>query len=307
MAEPRRLLISFSGGETSGYLAQWAMRSLAPAYDEVAVVFANTGQENEETLRFVEKCDRWFGLGVVWVETVVHHGKRVGCTHRVVDFVTASRHGEPFEEVIRKYGIPNKAYPHCTRDLKNQPITSYVRSLGWARGSYDTVLGIRADEVDRVSPTAKKRRLLYPLVADHPMTKPDINAWWEGQPFRLRLKGYEGNCRWCWKKSLRKHLTLVMEHPDWYEFPERMEQKYPTAGHNVDGTPRVFFREGRDTWDLIATAIGNEFIPAGDDARIYPDQELDAPGGGCTESCEAFIDDYEDEQDPDDFDLEFGT
>lgn len=296
MSEPRRLLISFSGGETSGYMTQWILANWQDRYDEIIVVFANTGQENEETLRFVEKCDRHFGLGVVWVEGVTHHGKRKGNTHRVVDFVRASRNGDVFEEMVKKYGIPNRSYIHCTRELKENPITSYARSLGWQKGSYDTAVGIRVDEVDRVSPVAAKKRLVYPLVSDHPTTKPEINAWWQEQPFRLRLKGYEGNCKWCYKKSRRKHLTLAMEHPEWFRFPDYLEQTYGTAGHNEDGTPRVFFRGNCSTWDLIGEAIGTEFEPASDDAQVYPDAdpELDAPGGGCSESCEAFGGDDED-------------
>jgi hypothetical protein len=34
------------------------------------VVFANTGQEREETLEFVKQCDDHFGFGTVWIEGV---------------------------------------------------------------------------------------------------------------------------------------------------------------------------------------------------------------------------------------------
>ena len=287
MEDPSRLFISFSGGETSGFMAQWCLKHWADKYDEVVCLFANTGQENEETLYFVAKCDQAFGLNVVWVEGEVHHGKRKGNTHRVVDFATASRNGEPFEQTIQKYGIPNQAYPHCTRELKMNPMLSYLRSIGWKTGTYDTVVGIRADEIDRASPDRKKKRLLYPLISDVPMTKPDINEWWAKQPFRLQLKGYEGNCKWCWKKSFRKHFTLLSEHPDWYDFPERMEKQYPTNGHNVDGNPRTFFRGNRSVADLRKMAETETWEPASDDSRTGQlTLKLDEPGGGCSESCE---------------------
>jgi hypothetical protein len=120
------------------------------------------------------------------------------------------------------------------------------------------------------------------------MTKPRINRWWDEQPFRLNLKGYEGNCKWCWKKSLRKHLTLITEHPEWYKFPERMEREHGLSGYNEDGTPRVFFRKGMSVQDIRRIAKEGGWTPATDDARDYTDQmdlELDV-GGGCTESCE---------------------
>ena len=282
-----RLFISFSGGETSGYMAQWCLQNWRDRYDEIVCIFANTGEENEQTLYFADRCDREFGLNLVWVEAVPQEG-RTASGHHVVDFVTASRNGEPFETMIEKYGIPNQAYPHCTRELKLNAMTSYLRSIGWELGSYDTAIGIRVDEFDRISPRRKEFRLLYPLVHPHPMTKPRINAWWAAQPWRLELKGYQGNCKWCWKKSLRKHLTMLTENPEWYDFPERMERQHGLSGHNIDGTPRTFFRNHLSTADLRKLAAGGGFQKAEDDAQVYIDQldlDLDA-SAGCSESCE---------------------
>lgn len=289
----KRLFISFSGGETSGFMSQWLMRNKAHEYDEVLCLFANTGQENEETLYFVDRCNREFGLNVIWLEADVYHGEKKGTGHKVVDFVSASRNGEPFEEVIKKYGLPNQAYPHCTRELKLAPMKSYLRSIGWEAGTYDTAIGIRVDEVDRISPKHRELRLIYPLVSDCPMRKPQINEWWEKQTWRLELKGYQGNCKWCWKKTLRKHLTMLDENPEWYEFPDRMEKTYGLAGHNIDGNPRTMFRKNMTVDDMREIAAKGGWQPAEDDARVYVDQlELDLDtGGGCTESCEV---DWED-------------
>ena len=288
----KKLFISFSGGETSAFMAQWLLKNKAHEYDDVVTLFANTGQENEETLRFVQQCDEAFGLNVVWLEADVQ-GDRIGTKHRIVDFDSASRHGEPFEAVIQKYGIPNQAYPHCTRELKLASML-YIASLEWVKGEYDTAVGIRVDEIDRIAADAKQRRLIYPLITDIEMTKPRINAWWQKQSFRLHLKGYQGNCKWCWKKSMRKHLTILNETPEYYDFPERMEEQHGRAGHNVDGNKRVFFRKNMSTKKLRMIASDGGFTPAEDDAQVYEDQmslgfDLDAPGGGCDgESCEPF-------------------
>ena len=63
----KNLLVSFSGGETSGFMAQWIKNHLDDVYDEIVFVFANTGLENEQTLEFVQKCDEHFKLNVQWV------------------------------------------------------------------------------------------------------------------------------------------------------------------------------------------------------------------------------------------------
>lgn len=269
----QRLAVSFSGGKTSAYMAKRLKDEYSQAY-EMAFIFANTGEENEETLIFVDRCDREWQLNLIWVEAEVHHDKRLGSTHRLVNFTTASRKGEPFKEVIKKYGIPNKAYPHCTRELKLNPMESYFRSLGWT--DYLRAVGIRIDEPKRLG---TKRGIVYPLAHWFSTTKVEINDWWEEQPFTLNLPEHRGNCKWCWKKSLSKHIRIAQETPEVFDFPARMERDYGLAGHNEDGRPRTFFREHRSTRDIITLA---QLLNA---PKITNDPDENS---GCSESCEAF-------------------
>jgi len=280
-----KLFISFSGGETSAYMTKFLLENVADMYEKVIVLFANTGQENEETLEFVDRCDKEFGFNVVWVEAVVDHKPRKGTKHRIVDFNSADRSGYVFEEMIKKYGIPNQSWPHCTRELKLQPMTSYLRSIGWKKGTYDIAIGIRSDEMDRMTPTYKQNNIMYPLISVNPMTKPDINTFWKDQKFRLQLKGYQGNCKWCWKKSFRKHFTIMGENPEFYEFPMRMEEQHAKAGYNEGGeNERVFFRKNTSTQQLIELRDITDWKPADDDSVVYNDY-LDATAG-CSDSCE---------------------
>jgi len=288
----KRLKISFSGGETSAYMLIWAKYNLFHKYDEVVVTFANTSQENEQTLEFVDRVSKHWEIPVVWLEAVVHHNERKGSTHKIVTFETASRDGQIFEEVIKKYGIPNPDFQPCNRELKVNPMHSYCRSIGWQKGTYHTAIGIRADEIDRINPNYRDNHLIYPLAFDHPISKPLINEFWQKQAFRLQLKGYEGNCKWCWKKSLRKHLTLITEHPEWYDFPERMEEQYGYSGarHEGDTKPRVFFRQYQSVKDLRELSKKGGFTPSDDDSVVYPEPDLfgfDLDSTfGCSESCE---------------------
>lgn len=100
------LFVSFSGGRTSAYMCWWLLNNKADKFNFI-FVFANTGQEHEKTLEFVDKVDKWLGLNLVWLEAVVHEGELTGSTHKIVNYETASRTGQPFEDVIKKYGIPN--------------------------------------------------------------------------------------------------------------------------------------------------------------------------------------------------------
>lgn len=73
MSSPYRVegpaCISFSGGRTSGYM----LRQIVDAYGgalptSIIPVFANTGKEREETLRFVHNFTAVWGIPVRWVE-----------------------------------------------------------------------------------------------------------------------------------------------------------------------------------------------------------------------------------------------
>ena len=288
-----RISISFSGGKTSAYMTKMLLDHfrMHEPWREIVVTFANTGQEHEETLKFVDRCDKAFGFGVVWLEAEVTHGKRVATGHRVVDFDTASRKGEPFEEVIKKYGIPNKMYNHCTRETKLAPMISYYNSIGWKHGEYSIAIGIRADEIDRVSAKTMSKGGFYPC-ADAGVTKDDVRDWWLKQDFNLNIPEQLGNCTWCWKKSLRKLMTLTQSHPEIFDFPRRMEIEHAFSGgeRRDKGVrdARIFFRENNSTETLFAkAALG--FTPFEDDMFIPFDDELDV-GGACGDSCEIYSD-----------------
>jgi len=276
-----QLCITVSGGETSAYQALKISNSEKFEGFDKAYVFANTGWEREETLGFVHLLETKYNLPIVWVEAVVHHGVRKGCTHKIVNYETASRNGEPFKEVCAKYGLPNKHFFHCTRELKENPIKSYLRSIGWK--GWHTAIGIRSDEMDRVSPTYKEQRKLYPLAFTWPTTKPEINSFWQSQESRLGLKEHEGNCKGCYKKNDRKHARLMKEDMDIYRFTMELEVNYahikPKAGERV----RNMFRHDLNTQQYIEYC--SKLKPwEKDNSTDYAEDET-----GCQEHCEAFV------------------
>lgn len=272
-----KLAVSFSGGRTSGKMAHKLKQEYADRF-ELLFVFANTGLEDPRTLEFVNRCDREWGLSAVWLESEVHPGRK-SCTHRVVSFETAARDGRPFEAMVKKYGIPCKPFPHCTRELKSNPIKSYLKSIGW--GDCKMAIGIRADEQGRLK---SDERFVYPLAHWFPMTKSEINDWWAEQPFDLGLQDYEGNCTTCWKKSTRKLVRIAKERPEAFDFMARMETGYPRVGAEFrkDATARnrTFFRGHLSASDILELAGGAEVSPVDDD----PDAN-----SGCSESCEAWV------------------
>jgi hypothetical protein len=283
-----RLAISFSGGRTSAYMTKLLLDAAKGTGVEPVVIFANTGQEHPATLRFVRSCDEEFGFNTVWLEADVDPERGRGTSFEVVEYETAARNGEPFEAVIAKYGIPNQNFPHCTRETKERPITAYLRSLGWRAGSYKIAIGIRADESDRQSPSARERGIIYPLIRAG-IRKSDVLTWWSRQAFDLNLEEHQGNCKACWKKSLRKLLTIAEEDPSAFDWVRRMEEKYPDAGPGDMDRPRRFFRGHRTADDIIALAR-EPFKPYRPDTELQIEMDMLDLGGGCGDSCEVFTD-----------------
>lgn len=288
------LLISGSGGETSSFMTEWLIENKLNDFNKVAVCFANTSKEKEETLQFFHKLHSKYNIPVFMIEATFDGLRGIG--YRQVNFEDLKRDGEVFEDMIKCYGLPNKAYPHCSRELKTQPITRFAKEFFGEEG-YTTAIGLRADEIDRINAKWKENKFYYPLIADVYTTKPHVNKFWNDQVFRLDLKGYEGNCDMCWKKSNRKLLTLILENPSQIDWWNEMELKYGDfvpehrKRKEIDGK-LTFFRQNLSAIDLIEMSKELK-VKATDDSIDYNIQstlwgyDLDT-SNGCEESCEAF-------------------
>ncbi len=295
--EKPKLSISFSGGRTSAVMTKFLLEECRETH-EVLVTFANTGCEHPDTLRFVHDCDVNWDFKTTWLEAVVNPERGVGVTHKVVTYATASRNGEPFEDVIRKYGIPNPVKPMCTTRLKTDVMEDFLQSKGFLRGrklNYDTAIGIRADELDRVSIRAKEMRFIYPLVQKG-WTKKMVIEYMQQFPWDLKIPEHYGNCVWCWKKTNRKLYTLAQDNPKIFDFPRKMEETYGTVdyGHKQtsvrDDGKIVFFRQHLSAEDIVQNANTQDFKRFDDPTFKYGEQwseTLDRQSG-CSESCEVY-------------------
>lgn len=279
------LLVSVSGGRTSMYMAIWIWSNWRSKYN-LSFVFANTGAEHELTLKFVDYCAYIFNLPIVWVEAVVHPKKGVGTKHKIVTFETASRNYEPFNSVVDKYGIANKSYPHCNRELKLAPIHSYAQAIFGGRPykNYKTAVGIRVDEFDRIDRWHEKKNIIYPLISDLPTTKPEILSWWKGQVYDLEIPEHYGNCKVCHKKSDRKLATISIEHPEWFDQQIAWENDKSRVGVADGNAERKIYRSHKRVSDIFAIAKSEKFEMYIDGNFTGSIDELDVESS-CTLDC----------------------
>lgn len=226
--------LSFSGGRTSGYLLWLVLQANGGSLpDDCAVTFANTGREDEATLRFVRECGERWRVPIRWVEW-----RDDDAGFALVDFDTASRNGEPFEALIRKRQyLPNPVTRFCTSELKIRAMHRLLRSLGFMDhpDGWDCFIGIRADEPRRVAKIRARGRssetaretMCMPL-ADAGIGAGDVGKFWSGQPFDLELpnvggRTLHGNCDLCFLKPMAQRLSLIAERPERAVWWARME------------------------------------------------------------------------------------
>ena len=232
------IIVTVSGGRTSGYMAYWLKKNMSWLYD-FKFIYANTGQEHPKTLDFIHKIDKHFNLNLVWLEAIVHHNKRKSSTYTIVDYNSADRTGKVFEQVIIKYGLPKLGYMHCTRELKINVMNSWKKANGY--GNCRTALGIRYDEFRRVT---NQPDIIYPLATITKTTKQEVLDFWKTQPFDLEISEEQGNCQFCYKKSDKKLAKLATETPEVFDFIKAMEFKYPEPGYYI-------FRNNKSVDDVL--------------------------------------------------------
>jgi len=235
--------ISFSGGRTSGYMLYKILEANNGLPKDSYVTFANTGKEEEATLRFIDRCSKEWNVNIDWVEYTNDEPK-----FKKVTFETASRNGEPFEELINKRNyLPNPVTRFCTSELKIRTINKYLRSLGWSdHTENEDWMGIRADEPRRVAKVADKSRVPLAVMG---VTVSDVHNFWKNYHFDLELptingKAMHGNCDLCFLKPAAQILSLIQEKPDraiwWAKMEKMIQDKH--LGHNHTGAVFRFDR-----------------------------------------------------------------
>lgn len=224
MSDPFKIdgpaVISFSGGRTSGYMLWRILQAHGGKLpDDVKVIFANTGKEMPETLDFVRDCSIQWNVYIAWVEYRYLSGHH---TYQHVDYESASRNGEPYEDVIKhRRMLPNPRSRFCTVELKVRTMHRYIKDvLGFKE--WTSYVGIRADEPYRVARLGNhdygnQEDRKAPL-AEAGISAKDVGDFWKAQSFDLRLPNINGvtkhgNCDLCFLKGGDQLLALIREEP----------------------------------------------------------------------------------------------
>ena len=104
------VLISFSGGRTSGYMLHRIVEANEGLPSTCKVLFTNTGREMPGTLDFVRDVGKHLGVDITWLEYDRAPSNRYinGTAHfKKVNWDNAAREGEPFDKYLSFNMLPN--------------------------------------------------------------------------------------------------------------------------------------------------------------------------------------------------------
>jgi len=223
-----RYVVCYSGGADS----QVALDLALLQYEDVEIIFCDTGLEFPETYKTIEETAKFYKLPIKFL-----------------------RAGKTFEEYLESF---NGLYPSlqrrwCTERLKTRPLTRYIRSLlrgGLRRDALPSgspsrepvpdsaiiceVDGIRRDEsrwrANRVRVEPRKGATWNQIHQVFGMTKPEIFAYIKkgGLPLNpLYELGYSRtSCWFCPYTTEKENALLRNTHKKLYEKAKEWEKLY---------------------------------------------------------------------------------
>lgn len=281
----KNILCTVSAGYSSMMMAI-NMKDWYPNHN-IVYAFSNTGKEDKRSIDFLKECSDYYGLDIVYLEPIISSEKRFGTNYAIRIANNLDMSGVQFEYGIQKYGIPSVANKWCNRELKLIPMQKYCDDI-FGKNNWSVAIGIRIDEIDRISESYKTNNIFYPLV-ENKIDSRLRNKFWSEQPIKLRIKAFEGNCNLCFEKSDRKKMTIYKNNNESVIWWDEMEKKYSTIP--IDGKPvyngfvenggAFFGRQNKSIQELI------EQFKESTDEYIYENDLFDLEDE-CGNSCQIF-------------------
>lgn len=276
-------IISFSGGQTSGYMLRREIDKIGHSefLKQFTTIFCNTGKEHDKTLDFVHEVETRWEIPIVWLEytripardidpLLVPEGrKRSNLSKaqetnsdahwfRKVDWITVARRFDkrtPFDELLEwMSALPNVRGRACSAYLKRRTLQ---RWLEWNQtGKYECYIGIRSDESDRANEILanlddKNEIPRFPLCNNKTDIKA-VNDFWNSHPFKLTIPNHMGNCDLCFLKARWKRVAAAKADPRAALWWSNWEKRKASEGVTGDGAR---FVAGKSYQAIITDAM----------------------------------------------------
>jgi hypothetical protein len=274
-------VVSFSGGRTSAYLTIKAIQKFG---GDVDIVYMDTGAEHPGTYDFIKRFAKYiktmYRNDIVFLRTDFSTPLGEGNDYFNVGVNGIGPDIKPFSEMIRKYGVPYIGGMFCTDRMKLVPFTKYCNE-NYGKGNYETWLGIRADEPNRLRP---KKGIRY-LAEISDFEKEDVIDYWSKMPFDLDIPEQLGNCVFCPKKSNLKLAAAQRDEPELYHDFLSMIYSDDVRHDSKTGHWSQMYRGKKSLEQVVAMFDGS----TGDEIKSRIRGAKMDGAGSCSESCEVFV------------------
>ena len=248
-------MCAVSGGRSSAFMAHHIHTSPLYANREKLYIFCNTGLEKQETIDFLYQIKHGWGIPLVLIEGVYSMQKDVGVSSKVVSFDNLSMDGTPYVNCIaqlnkyKKTGVPSTAIPYCSEYLKTRPAHHYAKNH-FQTTKYSKAIGYRREDIPKRVTISElnieKGKRICPLLQDFSpaIGNPELNSFFNRNPFKLGIHSKFGNCQLCFKKGKKLLIESIQDGVSVLDFYRKMESKYDNK----------FFRDNLSVNQLVALA-----------------------------------------------------
>jgi len=200
-------IASFSTGLSSAVMVERLLTRYGK--DAVTVVCMDTTIEDDDNYRFANDCALHWGVNIVWLR----EGR------------------DPYQVGVDEHVIPNQKLAPCTKRLKIEPFTNYLKAMP---GALTVHIGFDFSEVHRCAATdkaytARGWAVDYPLLWKPLEFRPyvEVVRAWGIEPPRMYGMGYtHANCGGrCVKQGKGDWLRTLVHFPERFAQAEEWEQK----------------------------------------------------------------------------------
>lgn len=210
----RRIVVGFSGGVTSAWVAGWALRNYPK--EEIIFLFHDTKEEHPDTYRFIKEMS----------EALNHP-------------VTERSDGRSVTELAYdENALPNNRMAFCSRILKTEQRDKFFKELK-SQGATEIIslLGFSKNEWQRIQRNTMRAELggykvRFP-VAEEEVTKQECADWCSSLgvcPSAMYLWSDHANCIGCVRGGKAYWLAVADNHPEVYEQRSNLEKEF---GHTI--------------------------------------------------------------------------
>ena len=204
-------ILSIGGGLQSTVIFLLMIAGKIPKADWV--VFADTGSEQDHTLRTVS-----------WIQDLCQD-------HGIGFMIVKSEHFPIWKHYLDRGIVPMVGNPRCTDKFKIQPINKWIRTIvdeskpkPWA----EIMLGITWDEVHRMRENPRQYlKNSFPLI-DLGWTRTMCKNWIDKEYPNNQVK--KSGCYHCHYQPTKEWAKLSRENPDLFARAVEMEEAAKKAG-----------------------------------------------------------------------------